>query len=113
MNKKKLHIGFKIISMTLIMAILLPTGVKLAHHFNHDKHQVCEGYSETHFHSIDLDCEFYKFKLSKELHINIDNYQIAEAALNSFFIQTLRVLPYTHQHLSFSLRAPPAYAKFK
>lgn len=110
MNKKKLHTGFKVIAIVLIMAILLPIGVKLAHHFNHHEHEVCDGYSETHFHSIDLDCEFYKFKLSKELHINLDNFAISENVANSYFIQTLRVLPYTHQHLSFSLRAPPTFA---
>lgn len=107
MNKKKLHTGFKVIATILIVAILLPTGVKLAHHFNHHKHKVCDGFSETHFHSIDLDCEFYKFKLTKELHFNLHNFTITESVVNSYFIKTLHVLPYTHQHSYFSLRAPP------
>jgi hypothetical protein len=110
MNKNKLHIGFRICAMVLAMAVLTPVGVKLAHSLNHHEHEVCQGYTETHFHSLDLDCEFYKFKLSKELTISVYNYQNNLNVLNSYFLQTLHVLPYTHQHLSYSLRAPPTLA---
>lgn len=110
MNKNKLHIGFRTCAMVLAMAVLTPVGVKLAHSLNHHEHEVCQGYAETHLHSLDLDCEFYKFKLSKELNISVYNYQNATNEVNSYLIQTLHFLPYTHQHLSFSLRAPPASA---
>lgn len=108
MNKNKLHISFRIFAMVLVMAILAPVGVKLAHSLTHHEHEVCQGYAETHFHSLDLDCEFYKFKLSKELNINVYSYQSNLKVANSYSIQTLHFLAYTHQHLSFSLRAPPA-----
>lgn len=110
MNKNKLHTGFRICALVLAMAVLSPIGVKLVHSLNHHEHEVCEGYTETHFHSLDLDCEFYKFKLSKELNINVYNYLSAVNTVNSYLVETLHFLPYTHQHLSFSLRAPPANA---
>lgn len=110
MINNKLHTGFRISALILALAVLLPVGVKLIHSLNHHKHEVCEGYAETHFHSLDLDCEFYKFKLSKELTINVYNYENSVNTVNSYLVETLHFLPYTHQHLSFSLRAPPTLA---
>jgi len=51
----------------LVLAVLMPSVVKLTHAFNHHKHNVCDNDNnhQTHFHASDLDCDFYKFKLTK------------------------------------------------
>ena len=58
---------YKVLAITLVLAVLLPSGVKLSHAFNHHTHEVCESDddSQTHFHESDIDCDFYKFKLNK------------------------------------------------
>lgn len=64
MQKLKAHIGFKISLIALIVALLVPSFVKLAHAFETHKHEVCKTPQKSHYHELDLDCEFYKFKLS-------------------------------------------------
>lgn len=110
MIKHKLNIFFRVLAVVLTIAVLSPVAVKLMHSFNHHEHEVCQGYTETHLHSLDLDCEFFKFKLSNELNINVYNYKSTISTVDSYSIRTLYILPYTHQHLSFSLRAPPTSA---
>ena len=64
MQKLKAHIGYKISLIVLIIALLVPSFVKLAHAFEKHKHEVCTTPQKSHYHELDLDCEFYKFKLS-------------------------------------------------
>lgn len=108
MSKLKLHISFKGLALLLAMAILSPNAVKLTHAFSHHTHEVCvDGLSDTHLHSLDLDCEFYKFKLQKDITFIASSYSEAEVSTSTRLSGTLYVFSYTHQHLSFSLRAPP------
>jgi hypothetical protein len=62
----------------LVLAVLLPSAVKLTHAFNHHTHEVCESDNEsvTHFHESDLDCDFYKFKLNKNQFFTIINSEV-------------------------------------
>ncbi len=57
----------KTTALVLALAVVFPSVVKLSHSFNHDKHTTCDAdlNHNTHFHQSDLDCDFYKFKLSK------------------------------------------------
>lgn len=67
--KTAISVVFKAFALSLVLAVLLPSVVKLSHSFHHHKHQTCDedrGHT-THFHQLDLDCEFYKFKLT-EIH---------------------------------------------
>ena len=66
MNKIKSHIVFKLSIVILVIAILTPTIVKLAHTLEDHDHIVCTDPQTTHFHSFELDCEFYKFKLQTQ-----------------------------------------------
>lgn len=77
MQKLKAHIGFKISLILLITALLVPSFVKLAHAFENHKHEVCETPQKSHYHELDLDCEFYKFKLSNSFNLEINEYAIA------------------------------------
>lgn len=56
------------IAVLLTAAILLPTSVKFAHIFEDHKHELCEDFNTVHIHDLDLDCEFYKFKLNTQFY---------------------------------------------
>ena len=66
MNVLKEHIIYKISIVILVIALLTPSFVKFFHVFEDHIHEVCLDNQKTHFHEFDLDCEFYKFKLSKQ-----------------------------------------------
>tara|TARA_Y100000589_G_C27015581_1_gene572657 strand:+ start:510 stop:851 length:342 start_codon:yes stop_codon:yes gene_type:complete len=100
---------YKVIALVLMLAVLLPSAVKLSHVFTHHKHEVCKNDSNdnTHFHELDVDCEFYKFKLAQqfyykqkivELFSTEDNFKITESQYE--FISKF-------QKLQTSLRGPP------
>lgn len=98
------------IAIVLSLSILLPSAVKLSHVFLHHEHEVCENDNngDTHFHQVDLECEFYKFKLSKSHYYLVYDYDD-----NTNNIIVLESLPYyfsthNHQHLTRHLRGPPS-----
>lgn len=74
MTKLKAHIGFKISLVILLIALLVPSFVKLAHAFETHKHEICETPQKSHYHELDLDCEFYKFKLSNAFNFQPEDY---------------------------------------
>lgn len=54
--------------MVLALVVLFPSVVKLNHLFTHHSHHICEDDNSaiTHFHETDVDCDFYKFKLTTQ-----------------------------------------------
>ncbi len=58
------HIIYKFSIVILVAALLTPSFVKLFHIFENHEHAICVNQQDTHFHKVDLDCEFYKFKLN-------------------------------------------------
>lgn len=107
MHKFSEQIAFKIITCLLVFTLLVPTGVMFSHIFNHQQHEICNGEPQSHLHNADLDCSFYKFKVSTPFTIptfefdfiftqhNHQNYVDAYTFLSEF------------QQLHFSLRGPP------
>ncbi|WP_400079892.1 hypothetical protein [Winogradskyella sp. R77965] len=93
----------------LILAVLLPSALKLEHAFNHHTHEVCESDNEskTHFHESDLDCDFYKFKLSENQFFVLSKYEIKVEF--PFFNETTNyyISFNNYQQLSRFLRGPP------
>jgi len=93
----------------LTLAVLLPSAIKLAHIFNHHKHEVCESdnKSKTHFHKSDLDCDFYKFKLTKNQFFVLSKYDIKTKF--PFLSETTNyyISFNNHQQLTRFLRGPP------
>lgn len=87
--------------------MLLPSAIKVGHVFENHKHEVCIDNSTTHLHTLDLDCEFYKFKIGNQTYPILENHE--------FYIleptQQLTVNSYNFlsqfQRLHFSLRGPP------
>jgi len=90
-----------------MLTLLLPTAVKAVHMFEHHKHVVCNGSTSTHFHKVDLDCEFQKFQLKQPFtisYLHIDLFIPLDIPVKNvskyFYIDE-------YQRLPFSLRGPP------
>ncbi|GAA4898076.1 hypothetical protein GCM10023311_23590 [Flaviramulus aquimarinus] len=107
MKLLKEHIAFKIFTLVLTVTLLVPSAVKFAHIFSHHEHEVCNGNPKTHFHKLDVDCEFYKFKLNSQFYTA--NEYVEFTVYNSYY--KINKLTYNflnnHRQLSFSLRGPP------
>ncbi|OEK08899.1 hypothetical protein A8C32_01090 [Flavivirga aquatica] len=110
MNHIKEHITFKILTLLLAVVLLVPTVVKFTHiltHHDHE-HEICSGEKTTHLHEIDLECEFYKFKLNNHYFFSIQfNDLVYVVSYYKLPFLTYKFLN-NHQLLSFSLRGPPA-----
>ena len=110
MNKKALITTiFKTLAIVLVCAVLFPSVVKLSHVYNHHEHFVCTDDVDhsTHLHQIDIDCEFYKFKLNNHFYAelaysNNTSHEIYNKTNLSYYI-FLR----THQQHTSHLRDPP------
>ena len=100
---------FKGFAIALSFTILFPSVIKLTHAFNHHKHQVCDEdiNHQTHFHKSDLDCDFYKFKLSKIQFFSGFDYTERLEVID-FKVGTHYYISYhNNQQLTRFLRGPP------
>lgn len=99
----------KVLAIVLTLAVLLPSAIKLTHAFNHHTHEVCKSddASNTHFHESDIDCDFYKFKLTKNQFFVLDKYEYKAA----FLLLNEKLDYYTsfnnYQNSTRHLRGPP------
>ena len=107
MQRLKSHIVFKIVTITVVLALLTPITLKFVHIFNHHEHEACKGEYKVHLHTLDVDCSYQKFKLTKtftipEFSVNffspIHNHEISSIQY-SFLSDTCK--------LQFKLRGPP------
>ncbi|AUC76658.1 hypothetical protein [Olleya sp. Bg11-27] len=105
--KQQQHIAFKIAAIVLLLAVMLPSAVKFTHVFENHKHEVCTDYSTNHMHQIDLECEFFKFKLNTQYYPTFEVSLINSTHNFSEINTTLYNFNYNHQQLSYSLRGPP------
>lgn len=107
MEQTKLNIVIKSIALVLLIAIMLPTAVKFAHVFENHKHEVCTNPSDSHFHEIEVDCEFYKFNLNTvfALKTNILKFFTPQTHFKISTSQYYFISDF--QRLPFSLRGPP------
>lgn len=101
------HIISKICAILLAIAVLVPVVVKANHVLENHEHNICDNNDVLHFHEINLDCEFYKFKLNTQY---VFTAQPVLFTLTHFIhktpVQYHSFLSY-NQHLAFALRAPP------
>lgn len=108
MQNAKKHIAFKIVTLMLALAFLIPTAYKFTHIFAHHKHDICKGEKSTHLHEINKDCNFYKFKLSNQYTFTFFNVELI-----SFEEDTVQIVSQYHflskfQRLQTTLRGPPS-----
>jgi hypothetical protein len=107
---KIITIVFKGLASLLVLAVLLPSAVKLSHAFNHHEHFVCavDIDHSTHFHQTDIECDFYKFKLNEtyyqvaEYYYSSENITFNKADLSYYFFLI------AHQQDISHLRGPPS-----
>lgn len=108
MNFLRAHIIFKGWTLILVLTLLLPSAVKFMHIFENHQHEVCYGESDAHFHTLDIDCEFYNFKLNVPFTLP-ENVSVLISLLE---IKSVVKSDYSflsdYQILHFSLRGPPA-----
>ena len=93
----------------LVLAVLLPSVVKLTHAFTHHTHEVCEfdNESTTHFHESDIDCDFYKFKLTENQFFIVFKYEKSLKTLQLTQKQEHYISFNNYQQLTRFLRGPP------
>ncbi|MGB6268565.1 MAG: hypothetical protein WBF67_06085 [Olleya sp.] len=105
--KTQQNIFIKIASVVLLLAVLLPSAVKFAHVLEQHKHEVCTDNSSTHMHEMDLDCEFYKFKINPVFSFKIDYSALETPIQNYLKITSQYHFISTYQKLGIALRGPP------
>ena len=101
------HICFKIIALTLVIAIITPALVKFSHGFQNHEHEVCFGESTSHLHELDIDCDFYKFKLNTQYVHLLKPINVLEIEHVKLEIKSQYNFISDYQRLQTSLRGPP------
>ena len=101
------HIIFKSLTLILVLNFLLPSVVKFLHIFEHHQHEVCYGEADAHFHTLDVDCEFYKFKLNSPFTIPQNVAGLSEFLDVTIFYPKEYSFLSEYQRLHFALRGPP------
>lgn len=104
------HITLKCSALVLIVALLLPLGIKFAHTFEDHTHEVCTDYSSTHLHEIDLDCEFYDFNTTTFTYFLYNSVSLFKSIISTKPISyyTTHVVN-AYKHSNRQLRAPPIF----
>ena len=101
------HITIKLLAFLLVLAVLLPVVIKLNHVFEDHKHEVCNEHTKTHFHAIDLDCEFYKFNFNTVYSVDLQDFYFDLTENNHNIIRSQYQFVSSFQKLPFPLRGPP------
>ncbi|TCK69200.1 hypothetical protein DFQ05_0720 [Winogradskyella wandonensis] len=107
MKDFKRHIIARLSAVLLVMAILAPSMVKFAHGFQNHEHEVCYGKSKSHLHEIDIDCDFYKFKLNNQYVHKLKQIDVLELEHHLEDITSQYHFVSDYQRLQLSLRGPP------
>ncbi|MDX1277161.1 hypothetical protein [Oceanihabitans sediminis] len=108
MNLEKSHIIFKVLTVILVITILTPSLVKFGHVFENHQHDFCvDNLEQTHLHSLDIDCEFYKFKINNPFTINTIAYDLVSIENNHKVYTSQYQFISDFQRLPFALRGPP------
>ncbi|PNQ73133.1 hypothetical protein C1T31_09095 [Hanstruepera neustonica] len=107
MLKDKPHKIIITLSLLLVVSLLVPSAVKFAHAFENHKHEVCTNKSSVHIHTLDLDCEFYKFKIANQFVHKFKNVDFINIEDNHGITESQYQFISEYQRLQFSLRGPP------
>ncbi len=107
MEKQQRHIIFRIVSTLIVVILLIPSGIKLIHVFEHENHPQCSNIDTDNFHECEVDCVLLKYSLQHH-NLKSQNYNISIYLINNFEIPSATYgFFYNHRVLSFSLRGPP------
>ena len=108
MNFSKGHLAFNILTILLVVMLLVPSAVKLAHVFEHHQHEVCQDENSTHIHKVDLDCDFQKFQINTNFNQLQTVFELFQVKKYSKKILSQYYFLSKYQRLHFSLRGPPS-----
>tara|TARA_R110002049_G_scaffold273749_1_gene451572 strand:- start:6184 stop:6519 length:336 start_codon:yes stop_codon:yes gene_type:complete len=109
MNNIKHHIIIKSLSLLLAVLILAPVVHKFSHLFTHHEDDVCSGLiKKEHLHELNLNCDFYKFKLNTTYTITFFNFNLFSPKEKPLKIVSQYQFLSEYQRLQTSLRGPPA-----
>ncbi|WJJ98119.1 hypothetical protein [Algibacter luteus] len=108
MHRIKEHIIFRLLKFLLVIALMVPSTIKLIHVFEHHEHEICVGGDTTHIHKIDLDCEFQKFQLTTHFNLPDVDFAVFQPKKISTSIESQYFFLSKYQRLHFSLRGPPS-----
>ncbi len=104
------HIAFRIVSALIVVVLLIPIAIKLAHSFEHETHTACGKVDTANFHECEVDCVFFKYNLQQH-YLKYQNYNLSIYLTHSFETPlTVYDFFYEHRVLTFSLRGPPTLA---
>ncbi|RAJ12012.1 hypothetical protein [Olleya aquimaris] len=101
------NILIKILSVVVLLAVLFPSAVKFVHVLEQHEHEVCIDNSTTHMHEMDVDCEFYKFKINPVFTFKIKYADLETSIQNYLKITSQYHFISTYQKLGIALRGPP------
>lgn len=92
-----------------MLAVLFPSAVKLTHAFSHHTHTVCNDDNSlaTHFHEADIDCDFYKFKLTTQFYFQNKLVTLKSPDENFKITDSQYEFVSDYQKLQTALRGPP------
>lgn len=102
-------LAFKTLVSLMVVVLLLPSGFKWMHIFEEHKHEICLGEPQTHIHTLDVDCEFYKYQVNLPFTIPHNTVELAHRTLIvKKRIKVVYDFLSDFQQLHFSLRGPPS-----
>lgn len=97
-------------AILLALVFILPSAFNLIHslkHKHHHQYELCDNPYETHFHKLEKDCDFCKFKINQDYHNTDVIYKFTKVDVSAEILYVSYSFQYNYQHVSFSLRAPP------
>lgn len=108
--KEKITLVIRGLALCLALIVLAPSIVKFTHIFSHHDHELCENAdpSQEHFHKVDLDCEFYKFKISSTTLFSVPYFEYIELNKISGVVIAYNSIVKAHVNLTTYLRGPPS-----
>jgi len=102
------HKTIKTIALLLLLAIAFPSAVKFNHVFENHKHEVCDAPLDSHFHEIEIDCEFYKFKINTPFVLIINSINALEVKNNHKNTSSYYSFTNSYKSIGIALRGPPS-----
>ena len=88
--------------------LFLPSSIQIAHAFESHEHIICSSDVEHHFHEDDIECVLCHLQADSYAVLNREVYDIEMVQHTNEYLKQYNFFK-SHQHLSFSLRGPPAF----
>ena len=95
-------------SMILVLCMLMPAFLNLAHAIHGHNGQTCASDIALHLHETEFDCEFQKYKLTKQFYTDLQNFDLFVLAVIRENTSVSYSFLSSYQQLHFSLRGPPS-----